>query len=99
MAHTTTHCTPRPLSRTLPALLLAPLIALTGLASPDAEAGPFKTLDYLYSISGKQTVAGMHNRYNTSPRQFTDQARNVTGRQAGLWSGDFLFESQHINKQ
>lgn len=74
--------------------LLLPLACM--LMTPATHAGSFKSLDYLYSVSGKKTVAGIHNRYNTSPAQYTQQIHDTTGRYPGLWSGDFLFESEHI---
>lgn len=62
---------------------------------------PFKTLNYLYSISGTKTIAGIHNREpNSSPAAWTEQAHTVTGKYPGLWSGDFLFEADNIaNRQ
>jgi mannan endo-1,4-beta-mannosidase len=56
-----------------------------------------RTVDYLNSISGDKTVAGIHNRHNQNPNQFTCQAKDVSGHKPGLWSGDFLFEPQDVN--
>lgn len=64
---------------------------------PDHETG-FKTLDYLYRISGTATVSGIHNREpNSKPAQWTEQIYNTTGKYPGLWSGDFLFQEENIN--
>ena len=53
---------------------------------------PFKTLNYLYSISGTKTVAGIHNREpNATPAVWTDSIYKTTGKFPGFWSGDFLF--------
>ena len=61
---------------------------------------PFKTLNYLYSISGKKTVAGIHNREpNTTPAVWTDSIYKTTGKYPGFWSGDFLFEQDNIDNR
>ena len=57
----------------------------------------FKSLNYLYSISGTKTVAGIHNREpNSDPDLWTDSITKVAGKTPGLWSGDFLFGSSDI---
>jgi len=62
---------------------------------------PFKTLNYLYSISGTKTVAGIHNREpNATPARWTGEIYKTTGKYPGLWSGDFLFQQENIaNRQ
>jgi len=45
----------------------------------------FETLDYLYSIQGKSTLAGQHNRDYWYPM------RQITGDFPALWGEDFLF--------
>jgi len=58
---------------------------------------PFKTLNFLYEISGKKIVAGIHNREPSSePRKWTDKMEEVTSKTPGLWSGDFLFQADNI---
>ena len=61
----------------------------------------FKSLNYLYAISGKYTVAGIHNREpNAKPARWTDTINTATGKFPGLWSGDFLFQQENIaNRQ
>jgi mannan endo-1,4-beta-mannosidase len=61
----------------------------------------FKTLDYLYKISGKKTIAGIHNREpNDTPAKWTNHMYDVTGKFPALWSGDFLFQQENIaNRQ
>ena len=60
----------------------------------------FKTLNYLYSISGKKTMAGIHNREpNATPALWTDSVYKTTGKFPGLWSGDFLFEQDNIDNR
>jgi mannan endo-1,4-beta-mannosidase len=59
----------------------------------------WRTLNYLYSIRGSGTVAGMHERYSQTPSRFTEQARQVSGKYPGLWSGDFLFDDNRRYRQ
>ena len=61
----------------------------------------FKSLNYLYEISGKKTIAGIHNREpNATPAAWTDEVNKTTGKFPGLWSGDFLFQAENIaNRQ
>ena len=57
-------------------------------------------LDYLKSISGKQTVIGIHNREpNSSPSIQTDRVYSITGQYPGLWSGDFLFSADDVKNR
>lgn len=61
---------------------------------------PYKTLNYLYSISGIKTVAGIHNREpNSTPAVWTDSIYKTTGKYPGFWSGDFLFEADNIDNR
>lgn len=63
-------------------------------------ATPYKTLNYLYSISGKKTIAGIHNREpNAKPAVWTDSIYKTTGKFPGFWSGDFLFEADNIDNR
>ena len=60
----------------------------------------FKSLDYLYSIAGKRTLAGIHNREpNAAPAKWTNEIFNVTGKYPAFWSGDFLFQADNINNR
>jgi len=34
----------------------------------------------------------MHERHSNTPNRYTEQARQVSGKYPGLWSGDFLFD-------
>lgn len=75
-------------------LALASIFLVTSWQS---VAGEFKTLDYLYSISGKNTLSGHHNREpNSDPDRWTETIRNKTGKYPALWSGDFLFQQDNI---
>ena len=56
-------------------------------ASPEARA----LLAYLYSISGRYTLAGQHNYPNTIAR-WTDRAYDFTGKYPALYGQDFGFE-------
>ena len=71
------------------------------ISLPDSKnlKGPtkFKSLNYLYAISGKYTVAGIHNREpNAMPAKWTEEVNKTIGKYPGLWSGDFLFQSENI---
>jgi hypothetical protein len=61
----------------------------------------YKSLNYLYSISGTKTASGMHNREpNSAPATWTNQINATTGKYPALWSGDFLFASSDVaNRQ
>ncbi len=62
--------------------------------------GTIGVLDYLKSISGKRTVAGLHNREpNSRPATQTDRLFGVVGRYPGLWSGDFLYSAGDVNSR
>jgi mannan endo-1,4-beta-mannosidase len=71
--------------------------SLTAGGAAKHEKTRFKTLDYLYSISGKKTISGIHNREpNSTPARWTNEIYAKTGRYPGLWSGDFLFQAENI---
>jgi mannan endo-1,4-beta-mannosidase len=55
-------------------------------STPEARA----LLAYLYSISGKATIAGQHNYPNVGAR-WTDMAYDLTAKYPGLFGGDFGF--------
>jgi len=60
----------------------------------------FKTLNYLYEISGQKTAAGQHNREpNSQPSMWTDSIKLTTGVYPKLWSGDFLFQEENIKNR
>ncbi len=55
------------------------------------------SLNYLYSISGKKTASGQHNREpSAQPAKWTNAIDSVTGHYPKLWSGDFLFQADNI---
>jgi len=57
-----------------------------------------QVLDYLYSISGKKTLAGQHNKEpNAVPAMWTDYIKETTGKYPALWSGDFLFQQDNMD--
>jgi mannan endo-1,4-beta-mannosidase len=53
----------------------------------------FKSLNYLYSISGNHIIAGQHNdqKDGTGVTTYTNKVQAITGKYPALWSGDFLF--------
>ena len=73
--------------------------------TPPTTSPSHRMVDYLKQITGKNAVAGVHNRVNadvnwddiaqwrpTGPSVFTNYARQITGKTPGMWSGDFLFD-------
>jgi mannan endo-1,4-beta-mannosidase len=62
-------------------------------ASPEAK----KLLSYLYSISGKQVLAGQHN-YNNDDR-FSDSAFAFAGKHPAVWGSDFIWNGTQDNGQ
>ena len=59
-----------------------------------------KVLEYLYSIKGKKTLIGIHNREpNYEPAKQTEQIHQWTGKYPALWSGDFLFSKDDVNNR
>ncbi|MCA0444607.1 MAG: glycoside hydrolase family 26 protein [Bacteroidetes bacterium] len=59
-----------------------------------------KSLNYLKSIQGTKTVAGIHNREpNANPTLWTDSISVIGGKTPGLWSGDFLFAASDVNER
>jgi mannan endo-1,4-beta-mannosidase len=72
---------------------------LTFFAS-DAIGQSHQVLKYLYKISGVKTVAGQHNQEpNTDPDRWTEYIYKVTGKYPALWSGDFLYQQENIDKR
>ncbi|MDB5110349.1 MAG: glycoside hydrolase [Mucilaginibacter sp.] len=60
----------------------------------------FQVLNYLYSVSGKETIAGTHNKEpSATPARWTNKVDSVTGHYPGLWSGDFLFQQDNIDNR
>jgi len=59
-----------------------------------------QVLDYLKSISGKKILAGQHNKEpNAEPAKWTEFIHQTTGKYPALWSGDFLFQQENIDKR
>jgi mannan endo-1,4-beta-mannosidase len=68
-----------------------------------AEIRDYKVLNYLKSISGRQTVAGQHNKEPLSePDKSTEEISTIISespgekKYPGLWSSDFLFKQDDI---
>lgn len=69
-------------------------------AAQAQKKSTYQVVNYLNSISGKQTLAGTHNREpNAMPARWTNKVDSVTGRFPALWSGDFLFQADNINNR
>jgi mannan endo-1,4-beta-mannosidase len=73
-------------------------LVLPFLLSPAfCQPSRLKSLNYLYSISGKKTASGQHNREpNVQPAKWTSAIDSLTGHYPRLWSGDFLFQADNI---
>ncbi|WP_288424140.1 glycosyl hydrolase [uncultured Spirosoma sp.] len=72
---------------------------LSALMPSPAQSQPtrFNSLNYLYSISGKTTATGQHNREpSAQPAKWTNRIDSLTGHYPKLWSGDFLFQADNI---
>ncbi|HWS33771.1 MAG TPA: glycosyl hydrolase [Actinoplanes sp.] len=89
----------------LRALIACALVATATSAATPAQAFPATSkatvLTYLRSITGKNIVSGQHNKEPaTSPGQYTQQVKDITGQYPGLWGGDLMFTSGDIaNRQ
>ncbi|WP_328325758.1 glycosyl hydrolase [Kribbella sp. NBC_00382] len=89
-----------------PALLAGILLVagLTGAPAP-AEALPpsskQQVIDYLGSIGGHNIVSGQHNKEPaSSPGQYTQQVKDITGVYPGLWGGELMFRPEDVaNRQ
>ncbi|MGC2999808.1 glycosyl hydrolase [Streptomyces sp. G35A] len=87
------------------AALAAGAAMLAGPTAEPAEAFPAtpkqNVLNYLRSISGNHVVSGQHNKEPaSSPGQYTQQVKDVTGQYPGLWGGDLMFAAGDVaNRQ
>lgn len=68
--------------------------------SPAPISNASKVIDLLYSISGKSTLSGQHNKEpNSNPNQWTEYIKEETNKYPALWSGDFLFRKDDIDNR
>jgi len=68
--------------------------------SSEAFSQSSQVLNYIYSISGKKTIAGQHNKEpNSDPARWTDYIKETTGKYPALWSGDFLFQQVNMDER
>lgn len=76
------------------------LAAILTMISSVSFAQSSDVLEYLYSISGKKTLAGQHNKEpNADPDKWTEYIKETTGKYPALWSGDFLFQQENIDER
>ncbi|HPF51817.1 MAG TPA: glycosyl hydrolase [Draconibacterium sp.] len=76
------------------------LIVFLAFTATQSFAQKSEVLDFLYSISGKKTLAGQHNKEpNAEPTKWTDYVFETTGKYPALWSGDFLFQQENIDQR
>lgn len=73
-------------------ILLILLVALC-LSTNVLAQTRFKSLNYLYSITGSKTLSGQHNdqKDGTNEVYWTNRVHQITGKYPALWGGDFLF--------
>ncbi|MCK6601618.1 MAG: glycoside hydrolase family 26 protein [Bacteroidetes bacterium] len=90
----------------LPFLVLLAVLTVSCGKEPESRSDPEspkpwgKSIAYLTSIQGRQTVAGIHNREpNSNPVQWTDSITRIAGKAPGLWSGDFLFSASDVKER
>jgi hypothetical protein len=69
------------------------VLILTFLSTQLFSQTRFKTLNYLYSITGTYTLSGQHNdqKDGTNESYWTNRVNQITGKYPALYSGDFLF--------
>jgi len=80
--------------KTRTAFLLA--FGLVVFSTCKTSRTPFKTLDYLYSISGKYTVSGQHNKEpNAEPDKWTREIYRITASTRTV-ERRFLFQEENI---
>jgi mannan endo-1,4-beta-mannosidase len=78
-----------------PVVLTAPDTLLMEPVNPEESVEARNLLKFLYSISGKKTLTGMHN-YLGKMSESTDKAFEITGKYPAIWGGDFGFaDSSH----
>jgi mannan endo-1,4-beta-mannosidase len=73
--------------------LMGTVLSLT----TQAQTQTLTSIEYLKGISGKQTVAGVHNPSNALPAQYTQEIFNFFGRKPALWSADFSYDVEQIS--
>lgn len=85
----------------IPVLLMTIITAMAQnrdvikMANPDASPEARQLLTFLYSISGKKTLSGMHNVIGRMSVN-TDKVYEITGQLPAIWGGDFGFaDSTH----
>src|SRR5437868_15317803 len=72
-----------------------PTVSIVKTANENATPEAKKLLAYLYSISGKKTLSGMHNVLGRMSVN-TDSVYLLTGKYPAIWGGDFGFaDSTH----
>lgn len=89
-------------------VLLSVVTACKGDGTPPEDASPLEAsptamkkqqiLDYLYSISGQQTLVGIENKEAATPRRDTAKMVSITGKTPSFWGGDFGFGSAVTNR-
>ena len=68
-------------------------------STPPAVVARAKVLAYLASISGKETLSGQHNKYNSTPSVSSDWIKTHTGKAPAFWSADFGFGQDAVSNR
>jgi mannan endo-1,4-beta-mannosidase len=76
-----------------------PVDAAAPVDSAQALTARQKVLGYLESVKGKKTIAGQHNKYNSTPAISTNDIDTITGKFPGLWSADFGFGQDALDNR
>lgn len=77
------------------------IITIMSSCGQSLYASKFKTLMYLYEISGTKTIAGIHNREpNAIPNQWTNNIQKLTGKYQdfGVATSSFKKRTSTIDK-
>jgi hypothetical protein len=74
-------------------------LSINGVASAGPSMARMEVLAYLESISGKKTIAGQHNKDNSTPHVSTDDIATITSKTPALWSADFGFGQDALDNR
>ncbi|MFI5301802.1 MAG: glycoside hydrolase family 26 protein [Polyangiales bacterium] len=67
--------------------------------APTVRSPRQQVLDTLANQQGKRTLAGQHNKYNSTPSVSTDWITTNTGKTPALWSADFGFGADQVDNR
>jgi mannan endo-1,4-beta-mannosidase len=80
--------------------ILFVLVFFFNVLAKAQKKSKFQVLNYLNSISGKETISGTHNKEpSATPARWSNKVDSLTGHYPALWSGDFLFQQENIDNR